>query len=370
MRMFIGSFGPDIHTVDFDPETISLKYIHRTTVGSAPSWLISGKDQSLLYATDEIGTYDGSGKWEKGSGAVIVFRINASNDKQPLTRVQTVLSGGDGPTHLHFDEDERLVYCANYFGGRFSVFRILRPFDGIFGTLKLEQVLDLNEPGKLELGPKPDRQDVAHAHWLGPDTLSAGKFVYGVDLGQDKIFQYINVGTELRPNPSCEFIRSRPGAGPRHMVFHPTQPWAWVCNELDATMSSYLQDTKTGCLSDERQYLSTIPAGKKPTEIVRPSAIMLDKAAKFLYMTNRGGSNDIVVYKITSDGLLEHVQSVDSNGIFPRHIELSPDEKWIHCTNQDSNRIDMFARDPETGKLEWKCGLDGIELPVFTYFVK
>ena len=368
MKLFIGSHGPHIYHVEFDPVNVTLQYATHTSVGSEPTWLVANKDETLLYVSGESSTDSEAGKYKKTSGAVAVFGINSNNDQEQLTRLQTTISGGHcRPSHLQLDEEERMVYAANYFSGIFSTFKVVRPAGSQFSILVSEQTIDLNEPSKLELGPNKDRQEAAHAHWFGSDMLSAGKFIYGIDLGQDKIFQFLREGSLLRPN-QVPFVRTRPGAGPRHMAFHPVQPWAYVLNELDSTLGVHTQDLATGHLGEERQFVCTIPAGT--TEYSRASAITLDQKGRFVYVTNRDGSNTIVVYKILPDGLVEHVQTIESNGIHPRHIALSPDEKWLSCANQNSSRIDMFARDDETGTLEWKVGLGDLNLAVFTYFVR
>jgi 6-phosphogluconolactonase len=367
MRLLIGSFGPDIHTVDFDADHLTLKYISRTSVGTQASWLLPSKNQSLLYVCDECGSYDGIGEKEQRVGAIVVFRINAHDDATPLTRLQTILSSGHSPTQMTLDEDERMLRVANYFGGTFSTFRVMSPPLGPLGLLRAEQVIDLNDPAQLELGPDGKRQDVAHAHWIGNDHLSRGRFVYGVDLGQDKIFHYRVQGTRLVA-AETPFVRTRAGAGPRHMVLHPEKPWCYVINELDSTLAFHVQDLETGYLSEEVQHMSTVPAETKSYS--RASSIILDAEARFIYITNRGGSDSIGAYKILEDGRFEHVQTIDSRGSFPRHIGISHDGKWLMATNQKSDNIQMFARDRETGMLEWKVGLGGIDHPVFPLFLR
>jgi 6-phosphogluconolactonase len=362
IKLLVGSEGPDIHSVDFDTEALTLKYTHRTSVGNSTSWLIANKEQTRIYCTDETNTYDGSTDLEKESGAIVVFELNKNNTKKPLTRLQTILSRGAGPTHIHLDANEKQLYSANYNGGSFSSFSI----NGATGTLTYQGTVILNDPKTVEPGPKKDRQEAAHAHWVGPDELSKGKFVYGVDLGQDKIHQYKVSGAQLVPC-SVPFKRSTPGAGPRHIAFHPTKPWAYVTNELDASISAYEQDLDTGALSDELQNISSIPSGV--TTAVYPSGIFIDKDGKFVYMTNRGGDNSILCYKIMENGLLEFVQSVDSHGVFPREAGISNDGKWVCAGNQHSSRIDMFSRDPETGKLEWKTSLENIEGAMYVLFL-
>lgn len=359
MRLIIGSFGPDIHTVDFDPETLTLKYVSRTSVGSQPSWLVSNKDQTLLYSCDETGTYEGSGQHERFNGAISVFKLNPNNDR-PLTRIQTILSGGHSPTHMDLDENCKMAYVSNFYTGTYSAFQVLEN-----GKLGSRQVIDLNSD-KVEVG-NDKRQFMANAHWLGTDVLSKGKFVYGCDLGQDKIFQYVNVDGKLVP-ADVPFIRTRPGSGPRHMTFHPMKPWAYVVNELDSTLCVYNQNVETGCLSAEQQVVCTRP--EDTIGYSRSGAITMDSEGKFIYISNRDASNSIVCYRVLDNGLVEFVQLVESKGIFPRHLAISPDGEWLCCSNQKSNRIDMFARDKKSGKLDWKVGMDDVHLAVFSLFIR
>src|SRR5258708_3502796 len=136
MKLFIGSHGPDIYHVEFDPVNVTLQYVTHTSVGSEPTWLVANKDETLLYVSVESSTDEGAGKYKKTSGAVAVFGINSNNDQEKLTRLQTTISGGHcRPSHLQLDEEESMVYAANYFSGIFSSFKVVRPAGSQFSIL-------------------------------------------------------------------------------------------------------------------------------------------------------------------------------------------------------------------------------------------
>ena len=42
------------------------------------------------------------------------------------------------------------------------------------------------------------------------------------------------------------------------------------------------------------------------------------------------------------------------NGKTPRYITLDPTERWLLAANQDSDTIEIFPRDPQTGRLAAK----------------
>jgi two-component sensor histidine kinase len=56
----------------------------------------------------------------------------------------------------------------------------------------------------------------------------------------------------LMPRP-----KTRPGAGPGHLAFHPKLPVAWVLNELDSTTATYRWE-KDGTLTPT-QVVTTLP---------------------------------------------------------------------------------------------------------------
>src|SRR5258708_11920108 len=78
-----------------------------------------------LYSTNET---DRVG--EGNEGTVTVFAINRANGQ--LTLLNSVRSGGAGPTYLSIHPSGKFVLVANYFGGSVAVLPILP--DGQLGA--------------------------------------------------------------------------------------------------------------------------------------------------------------------------------------------------------------------------------------------
>ena len=73
---------------------------------------------------------------------------------------------------------------------------------------------------------------------------------------------------------------------------------------------------------------------------------------KFLYVSNRGKANEILVYAINpGNGELTEVQRRSVEGDHPREFALSPNGKFLLIANQMSNEIVVLERDRSTGKL-------------------
>ena len=129
-------------------------------------------------------------------------------------------------------------------------------------------VLPINADGSLAtrsdlvelkgpLGPDPKEQAGSHPHHNPFDRQ--GRFILVPDKGLDRVFVFrldASAGKLVPADPP--YVATRPGAGPRHVDFHPTLPYAYVINELDSTVAAYRFD-QSGAL-DPLQILPSIPA--------------------------------------------------------------------------------------------------------------
>ena len=67
-------------------------------------------------------------------------------------------------------------------------------------------------------------------------------------------------GSSRRSGCTPPTAASKKGAGPRHITFHPNDKFAYLMNELDATVGVYGFDSAKGVLS-ELQIVTALPAG-------------------------------------------------------------------------------------------------------------
>jgi len=173
--------------------------------------------------------------------------------------------------------------------------------------------------------------------------------VLSADLGADRVFAYrLDLdGKSLRHVEGGDAVM-RAGAGPRHLVFHPTLPLLFVSNELDSTVATLRFDADSGKLSllDAR---STLPAGWKNTNY--PADIHVAPSGRTLYVSNRG-HNSIAVFSVAaSTGALTLDQVVSTDGDWPRNFALDPSGRWLLVANQKSDSVMVFARDQKSGRL-------------------
>ena len=216
---YVGAYTPNgqgIYLFGFDLATGTLTQIKVAAAIPSPSWIAIHPNGKYLYAVNEISNFNGG-----TSGSVSAFLIDPAN--ADLTLLNVVSSQGAGPAHLSVDPLGEFVYVANYGGGSFAVLPI--HMDGSLGNATFVQV-DVGSVGPTKATNAPpgsfaiSGHDAPHAHMIQSDLT--GTFVFGADLGQDRIYSWkVNRATgALVPNTS-PFIEVPAGDGPRHFAFHP-----------------------------------------------------------------------------------------------------------------------------------------------------
>jgi len=304
-----------------------------------PSYLAKSADKQYLIAVNEID--------RENSGSVESFLISGDS----LKFISRSSSGGAHPCYVNVNE-AGWVLVANYTSGDVGLLRINN--DG-----HLSELLDVQQhTGK----GTTERQQGPHAHsaWF---EASSNRII-AADLGTNELwFSTIDtVSKKLIPVEPYK-IKMEPGAGPRHLAFHPNGKWIYVVNEMGCTVS-LLQKTENAKYELDSSF-STLPADYKGSNFCADIHISSD--GKFLYASNRG-HNSIVIFEVNkADGTLKNIGYQTVRGEWPRNFSLSPDERFILVANQHTNNIVSFKRDSITGLLEY-VGQTKAPVPVCILF--
>ena len=329
----VGTRSEGIYLVRMDRRSGRLQRVGSVDAGANPSFLGTHPNGRCLYAVKELEQYNG-----QPTGAVSAFAI--AKDTGALTRLNEQPSGGGAPCFVSVDKSGRVALVANYAGGSLA----LLPIQTNGALAPAAHVVQ--HTGK---GPNAERQAAPHAHCILADP--SNRFALAADLGADRVFVYrLDLeGRSLRHIEEGD-AGLRPGAGPRHIAFHPTLPLVFVANELDSTVATLRFDAERGALSplDTR---STVPAGWTGTNY--PADIHLAASGRTLYLSNRG-HNSIAVFSVaesTGGGALALEQLVSTDGDWPRNFTLDPTGRWLLVANQRSDSVVVFGRDPENGRL-------------------
>ncbi len=326
-----------LYVYKFDTQTGDLKYISEASGVKNPSFLTISKDKKSVYSVGET----------DGGGAVNSFAFNASTGQIALKNTQS--AGGAGPCHITIDKTNKWVIVGNYGAGSLSILPVLP--DGSLGSA----TQTIQHTGS---SINTERQNAPHVHSI--NIAPNNKDVFVPDLGTDKIFTYrLNAldGSLTPGNPP--FTAVIPGSGPRHFTFHPKGRFAYVIEELSATVTAFHY---TAGKLKAFQTINTLPAdytGRKWC-----ADIHISPDGKFLYASNRAHES-ITVYAINPrTGELTWVDNTSVEGKTPRNFMIDPTGKYVLVANQDSDNINVFKRDASTGKLTFTGKSATVSMPV------
>jgi 6-phosphogluconolactonase len=351
--LYVGTYTEDgksegIYLVRMDPRSGQLRRIGSVNAGPNPSFVTTHPNGRVLYAVSEVEKYAG-----KASGGVTSFAI--ASDTGALTRRNEQPSEGRSPCYVSVDRSGKVVLVANYGGGNIAMLSIQA--DGTLGHAA--EVVQ-----HKGTGPNAERQEAPHAHCIVTDP--SNRFVLAADLGVDRVFVYrLDVEGKTLVHVDGGDGVMRPGAGPRHIAFHPTLPLVFVVNELDSTVATLRFDTERGRLS-LLSTRSTIPAGSKGANY--PADIHVASSGRTLYVSNRG-HNSVAVFSVAPrTGALALEQVVPTKGDWPRNFTLHPSGRWLLVANQRSNSIVVFERDQKSGRLTPTRSSLAVPSPVCLHF--
>ncbi len=341
MHILIGSYthdsdSPGVLRLRFDPAKGRINPQPLQTLASHnPSWLVLDEQRGRLYATNE-----NSPTHTDPVGRVSAWQLDSSGEHQLIGQN---ISLGDEPTHASLSHDGRYLFISNYGarpnpGGSLAVMPLAE--DG--QPLPITQLL-----AHQSSGVHPERQQAAHVHSAVPSPDDKRLLVS--DLGADRVFVYRydprNAERPLHPDEPAS-IELPAGSGPRHLVFHPNGKHAYLALELSAQVASF--DYTNGTLI-RRQLLDLKDGGREVRH--SPGAIHTSADGRFLYVSDRGDYNHIIVFAIDSDGALREIQRRPTEGREPREFAIAPDGRFLLIANQLSDDVVVIGRDPDSGKL-------------------
>jgi 6-phosphogluconolactonase len=133
------------------------------------------------------------------------------------------------------------------------------------------------------------------------------------------------------------------GFGPRHLDFHPQQPWVYVSIERQNKLYVYERDAGTG-LAHTPMFVKDTLADAKPKVRQAAGAIHVHPSGKFVYLTNRasdlvdlngtkafaGGENNVAVFAIDqATGEPALIQNADGQAVELRTFGIEPSGRML-----------------------------------------
>ncbi|MER6038100.1 lactonase family protein [Streptomyces sp. NPDC001835] len=320
--LYVGTYtsveggGAGVALAEYDPGTGRITGTGTLTGVPDPSYLAVHPDGRTLYAVDE-----------RQEGAVTAVRLA---DHKVLGARAT---GGAGPCHLSVHPGGRWLLSADYGSGSVAVHPV-----GASGALGERTDLVTHTappPGPGQQGPH------AHQFVTAPD----GGHVLAVDLGTDTVYSY-RLDEKRGTLTEVARARTRPGAGPRHLTFHPGGRHAYLANEVDDTVAVCAYDPPTGRLTIGDPQPTGSSGGTN-----YPAQFLVTADGSYAFLANRG-HNSLARYAVEDSGArLRLLGTVPVAGDFPRQIAFSPDGRLLFAANQRSGTVSVFHVDASSGGL-------------------
>ena len=347
LTMLVGTYtsgdSKGIYSFRFNEETGTATALSETEVEN-PSYLAVSADGKFIYTVSEF---------NNEQAAANAFAFN--QEKGTLKLLNSQKTGGEDPCYIITNGNN--VITANYSGGSISVFPIAK--DG--------SLLPASDIIKFEgSGTDKERQEKSHLQCvrITPD----GQYMFADNLGTDQIHKFI-----INPDANAEnkesFLKEgspsafkvKAGSGPRHLTFSPNGNYAYLINELSGTVIAF--EYKDGDLKEIQTIVADTVCAKGSGDI------HISPDGKFLYASNRLKADGIAIFSIQPDnGILTKV-GYQLTGIHPRNFIITPNGKYMLVACRDSNVIQIYERNADTGLLTDIHGDIKVDKPVCVKFI-
>jgi 6-phosphogluconolactonase (cycloisomerase 2 family) len=325
--VFFSSVGPELTLYEIDVEGAALTKRNTVTLPANIQYAWRHPSKSFFYVVSSNGGpgVDGTRNFANA------FRLDSATgaltphgEPQPLPY---------RPIHTSVDNAGDCLLTAFNTPSSLTVHRIAA--DGTLGG-KVEQ------PNKLETG------FYAHQIRTTPDNSGVILVTRGNNAPGDnpqnpgslKTFSFKGgVLTQLaaiQPGNGSEF-------GPRHIDFHPTQPWVYVSIESQNKLYVYRREAATGLTRDPIFIKETLADPKAPARQA-VGTVHVHPNGRFVYVINRasstvdfegkkvfaGGENTVAVFSINeATGEPTLIQNIDGKGIQLRTFAIDPSARLL-----------------------------------------
>ena len=339
LSMIVGTYtngtSKGIYTLNFDLNSGKAVMLDSFQLAN-PSFLTPSADGKRIYAVSEM---------NDKTAALSALSFDRTTGK--LQMLNQALTHGEDPCYIA--TNGQIALTANYSGGSMSVFRI-----GENGQLQGEASLFKGNIG----GPDPLRQNAPHIHcaYFTPD----GHYIRATDFSADRILRF-----ELKEDgsvvPLKEAVKIAADSGPRHLTFSPNGKYVYLISELSGHVTAFSYNNGS---------LKQIQSIDADAADARGSAdIHISPDGRFLYASNRLKQDGICIFAIDpAKGTLTQT-GYQLTGIHPRNFNITPNGKYLLVACRDSNVIQVFERNAETGQLTDTRQNIVIDKPVCIQFI-
>jgi 6-phosphogluconolactonase len=207
-----------------------------------------------------------------------------------------------------------------------------------------------------------------NAHAIITDRTN--RYVFVPHLGTDQIFQFrFDAKTGKLTANTPPLVQLKAMTGPRHIVMSSDNRFAFLLNELVATVTTLSLDAATGLLT-EVSSASALPAdtrlvpgaprgavgapGQTPRDTsndIWASDLHVTSDGKFLYAAERTSSSIGAFSVAAATGKLTYLSSTPTEKQ-PRGFRIDPKGRYMVVSGEKSDTISVYAIDRASGALK------------------
>ena len=322
VTVYYASIGPRLFTLDLDVERAALQERSSIALPANIQYAWPHPSRRYLYAVSSNGGPGIAGDAHFASALAIDARTGALNPVGASARLRS------RPIHTSVDRGGSYLLTAYNNPSSVSVHRLNA--DGTIGD-------EVAQPDDLDTGI------YAHQVLAAPSNGTVVLVTRGNDARADKpedpgALKIFSFRDGLLGNVASVAPGNGLGFGPRHLDFHPTQPWVFVSIERQNKLYVYRLDDRTGIAREPLFIADTL---LERTHRVRQAAgpIHVHPNGRYVYLTNRtadtvefagrkvfaGGENSVAVFAIDQQsGEPTLLQNIDGDGIHLRTFGIDP----------------------------------------------
>lgn len=310
--MYVGTYtdksdSKGVYIYDFNENT-GRAVLQKTISMSNPSFLVRKGD--VLYAVNE-----------DLKGMVTAYDLKNSQV------MNTFSTDGMHPCHIALSPRDPIAVVSNYSSGSLCLFSLQAD-----GSIKAKDDFLKFEGSSIN----KSRQGESHIH--SAFFTKDGSQLFVSDLGADLIYIFeIQKEAEQYKFHQVGAIKTKAGGGPRHLAFSKDEKTIYSILELTGEIEVFKKNQEIWISRQVQPMYSSDFVGEHGG-----ADIKLSRDGKTLYATNRGTANLLATYQVNSKGLLslKNIQSVKGNS--PRNVQISPKEKVVLISNQNSNNVTII----------------------------
>ena len=149
------------------------------------------------------------------------------------------------------------------------------------------------------------------------------------------------------------------GFGPRHLDFHPSQPWVYVSLERQNALDMF--ELSDGRLSPTPRFRKNA-LGSAPVARQAVGTVHVHPNGRTVYVANRAssadGENSLAVYRIDqATGEPHLIEHIDTRGVHPRTFHIDPSGRLMAVAHITGAVLSLFAIGQDGG-LHFARGYD------------